>query len=187
MAQEHRRRRCGPDCSMVICTTGKGEVLSIFSVLPATAWLLTPASVSSQAFPNSSSHSCFLFRADLPYPSLLTMLRFWATAPDCLRQPSSVRHSLLELDLALQVQRLQAEQLLCVLCGKMFRRKNQTFMKFALAGRSSSGRSYLRPLGYEQLAWVADANRMVSRAVLLQALVSMKDNIWVLEQPEGLI
>ena len=60
-------------------------------------------------------------------------------------------------------------------------------MKFALAGRSSSGRSYLRPLGYEQLAWVADANRMVSRAVLLQALVSMKDSIWVLEQPEGLI
>ncbi len=40
--------------------------------------------------------------------------------------------------------------------------------------RRSSGRSYLRPLGFQCLAWVKDANIMVARAVLLQLLVTVK-------------
>ena len=38
--------------------------------------------------------------------------------------------------------------------------------------RNSSGRSYLRPLGFQQLQWVLDANMMVARAVLIQLLVT---------------
>ena len=76
-----------------------------------------------------------------------------------------------------------SETAVCVAC-KFVLTKRCPLCMFAVVCRSSSGRSYLRPLGYQQLSWVADASRMVSRAVLLQSLVSMKDSTWVLEQPE---
>ena len=51
--------------------------------------------------------------------------------------------------------------------------------------RSSSGRSYIRPLGYQHIAWVKSANIMVSRVVLLMMLVSALQSTYVLEQPRG--
>ena len=51
--------------------------------------------------------------------------------------------------------------------------------------RASSGRSYLRPLGFLNIKWVQDANVMVSRVVLLLLLVVAQQSTFVLEQPRG--
>lgn len=51
--------------------------------------------------------------------------------------------------------------------------------------RSSSGRSYLVPLGYSSLSWVANGNKMVSRVVLLIMIVAYRGATFVLEQPRG--
>ena len=51
--------------------------------------------------------------------------------------------------------------------------------------RSSSGRSYLNPLGCLDKHWVVDGNTMVARCVLLIALVIYRKSTFVLEQPRG--
>ena len=51
--------------------------------------------------------------------------------------------------------------------------------------RSSSGRSYIRPLGFTNLPWVQQANIMVSRVVLLMLLVAAQQSTFVIEQPRG--
>jgi hypothetical protein len=51
--------------------------------------------------------------------------------------------------------------------------------------RSGSGRSYIRPLGFESVPWVSSANIMISRVVLLMMLVCAMQSTFILEQPRG--
>ena len=58
-----------------------------------------------------------------------------------------------------------------------------TCSSWVFLSRSSSGRSYLCSLGFEEMPWVQDADLMAARVALIVVLVALGGSTFIVEQP----